>query len=124
MGYDADVFAVVDVDVGPADAACHDFHQDLVRAHDPRRLHLPNADGKRLFDDRGCHDPVFHMPSLQAHPFTAPMVSPFTSDRWASQPRTIGGRTTRVEMAHSLAQKRPCWVMKLAMYTGTGAACT
>ena len=50
-----------------------------------------------------------------AHPFTAPMVRPFTRDRWASQPRTIGGRTTRVEMAHSLAQKSPCWVMKLAM---------
>jgi hypothetical protein len=49
------------------------------------------------------------------HPFTAPMVRPFTRERCASQPRTIGGRTTSVEMAHSFAQNRPSCVMKLAM---------
>jgi hypothetical protein len=36
----------------------------------------------------------------------------------------MGGSTTSVETAQSLAQNSPSWVMQLAMYTDTGAAWT
>ena len=42
-GIGAQVFAMVDVDVGPADAACHDLHQHLVRARGPGSLHVRHA---------------------------------------------------------------------------------
>ena len=102
------------MDVRAADAARHHLHHDIVGLERARLLGVMHPDASRLLD--GCDSHCLLLAcSATCHPFTAPMVKPFTSERWANQPRISGGRTTRVEMALSFAQKRPSWVMKLAM---------
>src|SRR6266498_5308512 len=100
-----EVFPVEDVLVGSTDPARHDPDQDLVRPW-LRIRRLADVDLAQRLVIGGLH-------------FTAPKVSPRTSDRWASQPARITGATASVEAADIFAQNNPSLVMKPEMKTGS-----
>src|SRR4029450_13805766 len=100
----ADV-AIEDVLIGPANSARPDANQDVVRAG--------------LWLRRLAHDDLVPGLVVGSLHFTAPNVSPRTSDRCAIHPARITGAIAIVEAADIFAQKRPSLVWKLEMKTGS-----